>query len=151
VKSYLRKLRGLQNHLGDLNDVANVRSVVAGLLREKNRKKMTLLCAMAAGAMVGWYGAQVPGAVKQALKRYRKVQTDRALLAVRSDVELHDHRHMIAGFLPAAHLLDDLVRLERALQAGARPDMIQTAAAIGLFPIGGRDNSTSCRFSPAAE
>ena len=25
-----------------------------------------------AGAMVGWYGAQVPGAVKQALKRYTK-------------------------------------------------------------------------------
>ena len=26
----------------------------------------------AAGAMVGWYGAQVPGAVRQALKRYKK-------------------------------------------------------------------------------
>lgn len=72
VKTYLRKLRGLQNHLGDLNDVANVRSVVAGLLREKNRKEDDGPLRYAAGAMVGWYGAQVPGAVKQALKRYRK-------------------------------------------------------------------------------
>src|SRR6185295_13427391 len=52
-------------------------------------------------------------------------------------VEFHNHRHVIAGFLPAAHLFDDLVRLERALQAGARPDMIQAAAAVGSFPIGG--------------
>jgi CHAD domain-containing protein len=72
VKSYLRRLRGLQNHLGDLNDAANVRSVVAGLLREKNRKDEDGPARYAAGAMVGWYGAQVPGAIKQALKRYRK-------------------------------------------------------------------------------
>lgn len=72
VKGYLRKLRGLQNHLGDLNDVANVRSVVAGLLREKNKKEDDGPLRYAGGAMVGWYGAQVPGAVKQALKRYRK-------------------------------------------------------------------------------
>ena len=26
----------------------------------------------AAGAMVGWYGAQVPGAINRALKRYSK-------------------------------------------------------------------------------
>jgi len=75
VKGYLRKLRGLQNHLGDLNDVANVRSVVAGLLREKNRKEDDGPLRYAAGAMAGWYGAQVPGAVKQALKRYRKFKS----------------------------------------------------------------------------
>jgi len=72
VKAYLRELRGLQNNLGDLNDVANVRSVVAGLLREKGRKEDDAPLRYAAGAMVGWYGAQVPGAVKQALKRYAK-------------------------------------------------------------------------------
>ena len=72
VKTYLGKLRGLQNYLGDLNDVANVRSVVAGLLREKSRKEDDAPLRYAAGAMVGWYGAQVPGAVKQALKRYAK-------------------------------------------------------------------------------
>lgn len=75
VKSYLRQLRGLQNHLGDLNDAANVRSVVAGLLREKNRKDEDGPSRYAAGAMVGWYGAQVPGAIKQALKRYRKFKS----------------------------------------------------------------------------
>ena len=29
----------------------------------------------AAGAMVGWYGAQVPATAKQALKRYRKFRS----------------------------------------------------------------------------
>jgi triphosphatase len=72
VKNYLRQLRGLQNHLGDLNDVANVRSVVSGLLREKSRKEDEGPLRYAAGAMVGWHGAQVPGAIKQALKRYKK-------------------------------------------------------------------------------
>ena len=70
---YLKKLRGLQNHLGDLNDVANVRSVVHGLLRGKRPAK-TMIGALryAAGAMVGWYGAQVPSIGKEALKRYAK-------------------------------------------------------------------------------
>ncbi|MEO8300885.1 MAG: CHAD domain-containing protein, partial [Rhizomicrobium sp.] len=72
VKAYLRQLRGLQNHLGDLNDVANVRSVVAGLLREKIRKEDDSPLRYAAGAMVGWYGAQVPGAIKHGLNRYAK-------------------------------------------------------------------------------
>ena len=62
----------MQNHLGDLNDAANVRSVVAGLLREKNKKEEDGPARYAAGAMVGWYGAQVPGAIKHALKRYKK-------------------------------------------------------------------------------
>jgi CHAD domain-containing protein len=72
VGRYLKKLRGLQNHLGDLNDVANVRSVVGGLLREKTRKDEDGALRYAAGALVGWYGAQVPHTAKQALKRYRK-------------------------------------------------------------------------------
>ena len=72
VSRYLKQVRGLQNHLGDLNDVANVRSVVGGLLREKNKKDDDSAMRYAAGAMVGWYGAQVPQATKQALKRYKK-------------------------------------------------------------------------------
>jgi CHAD domain-containing protein len=68
VARYLKQLRGLQNYLGDLNDVANVRRVVGDLMREKVKKDGAMR--FAAGAMVGWYGAQVPGAVKQALKRY---------------------------------------------------------------------------------
>jgi CHAD domain-containing protein len=72
VKDYLKALRGLQSHLGDLNDVANVRSVVTGLLREKGKKEDDSPLRYATGAMVGWYGAQVPGAIKQALKRYKK-------------------------------------------------------------------------------
>ena len=76
VGRYLKKLRGLQNHLGDLNDVANVRSVVHGLLKEKPRKDAhrddSVALSYAAGAMVGWYGAQVPMIGKDALKRYAK-------------------------------------------------------------------------------
>jgi triphosphatase len=69
---YMKELRGLQNHLGDLNDVANVRSVVGGLLREQGPKDDDGAMRYAAGAMVGWYGAQVPHAARQALKRYKK-------------------------------------------------------------------------------
>jgi CHAD domain-containing protein len=75
---YLKELRGLQNHLGDLNDVANVRSVVSGLLREKGKKEEDSAMRYAAGAMVGWYGAQVPQASKQALKRYKKFKRVKA-------------------------------------------------------------------------
>ena len=62
-------MRALQNHLGDLNDVANVRTVVGGLVRDKTKKDDD---AYVAGAMVGWYGAQVPAIAKAALKRYRR-------------------------------------------------------------------------------
>jgi CHAD domain-containing protein len=72
VSRYLQKLRGLQNHLGDLNDVANVRSVVHSLIREKPRKEDGVSLSYAAGAMVGWYGAQVPMIGKDAMKRYAK-------------------------------------------------------------------------------
>jgi CHAD domain-containing protein len=72
VTRYLKKLRGLQNHLGDLNDAANVRSVVSNLLREKAKKDGEGNMRYAAGAMVGWHGAQVPGSIKQALRRYKK-------------------------------------------------------------------------------
>lgn len=72
VKRYLRQVKDLQNHLGQLNDVANVRSVIAGLLSLKGRKEDEAGLRFAAGALVGWYGAQTPGAIRQALKRYAK-------------------------------------------------------------------------------
>jgi CHAD domain-containing protein len=72
VARYLQKLRGLQNNLGDLNDAANVRSVVGNLVREKGKKEDDGAMRYAAGAMVGWYSAQVPGAIQQALKRYKQ-------------------------------------------------------------------------------
>ena len=78
VARYLKKLRGLQNHLGDLNDAANVRSVVGSLMRERGKKEDDGAARYAAGAMVGWYGAQTPGAIKHALKRYKKFKRVRA-------------------------------------------------------------------------
>jgi CHAD domain-containing protein len=75
VKKYLKAVRGLQNRLGDLNDVANVRAVIGDLLRPekvRSRKEDDTVMRFAAGTLVGWYGAQTPGAIRQALKRYRK-------------------------------------------------------------------------------
>jgi len=41
-------------------------------LRDKGKKDEDVNMRYAAGAMVGWYGAQTKGAIKQALKRYGK-------------------------------------------------------------------------------
>ncbi len=70
VNRYLDHLRALQNHLGDLNDVANVRAVVAELLRGRDDNSDFL--SFAAGSVMGWYAAHTPRAAKQALRRYRK-------------------------------------------------------------------------------
>jgi triphosphatase len=70
VKRYLKHLRDLQAHLGDLNDVANVRAVVADLLRGRSDNPDSLC--FAAGSVMGWHAARTPRAIKQALKRYRK-------------------------------------------------------------------------------
>lgn len=72
VKRYLDKVRALQNHLGALNDIANVRAVVGDLLRPQGGKAASADAAFAGGAVTGWYGAQTPRAVARALKRYRK-------------------------------------------------------------------------------
>ncbi|HEY4077722.1 MAG TPA: CHAD domain-containing protein [Rhizomicrobium sp.] len=72
VKRYLKKLRGLQNRLGDLNDIANVRGVVTNLLRDDRKNDGDTAMGFAAGSVTGWYGAQTPIAIKLALKRYRK-------------------------------------------------------------------------------
>ena len=72
VKAYLKKLRALQDYLGDLNDTANVRRVVGDLLRGKARKDEDVALRYAAGAMVGWYGAKAPVAIAMALKDYNK-------------------------------------------------------------------------------
>jgi CHAD domain-containing protein len=73
VRRYLGKLKGLQNHLGDLNDVANVRAVVNAILRDgKGRRESQPQMCFAAGSVAGWFDAQTPGAIRRALKRYRK-------------------------------------------------------------------------------
>ncbi len=71
VKKYLKRLKGLQNQLGDLNDIANVRGVVGALMRDTGKKAEASAC-YAAGAVTGWYGARTPRVIKQAVKRYRK-------------------------------------------------------------------------------
>ena len=73
VKRYLKKLRVLQNHLGELNDAANVRGQVALVLREsRERKDGDCQLGFAAGSVSAWYAAQTPKAIKKALKRYKR-------------------------------------------------------------------------------
>ncbi len=77
VKRYVRALRGLQEHLGALNDIAHVRATIATLLRETDSKRTTPGERYAAGLVAGWYRARRPHIAKQALKRwksFRKVE-----------------------------------------------------------------------------
>jgi CHAD domain-containing protein len=39
VRRYIKKLRGLQEHLGAINDIAHVRATIAGLLRDTDGKR----------------------------------------------------------------------------------------------------------------
>src|SRR6202000_2205737 len=59
VKKYLKRLKGLQNQLGDLNDIANVGGVVGALRRDTGKKAEASAC-YAAGAVTGWYRARTP-------------------------------------------------------------------------------------------
>ena len=77
VKRYLKKLRDLQNHFGDLNDIANVRGVVGALMRDTGKKGAEPAACFAAGAVTGWYGARTPRVIKQAVKRYQKFRRAR--------------------------------------------------------------------------
>lgn len=78
VKRYLDRLKGLQDRLGDLNDIAHARAVVTAVLRDggkaKKEKDAPQMC-YAAGAVAGWFDAQTPRAITRSLKRYRKFRT----------------------------------------------------------------------------
>jgi len=72
VKNYVRELRGLQEHLGAINDIAHVRATIAKLLRETEAKRPAPGERYAAGLVAGWYRARRPHIAKQALKRWKK-------------------------------------------------------------------------------
>jgi CHAD domain-containing protein len=72
VKAYLACVRRLQDELGHLNDAANARTTIAGLLRARPGNRPDDALFLAAGIVLGWHGAKAPRAVKKALKRYRK-------------------------------------------------------------------------------
>ncbi|HEY5085216.1 MAG TPA: CHAD domain-containing protein [Rhizomicrobium sp.] len=72
VKRYVRELRGLQEHLGAINDIAHVRATIAKLLRETEAKRPAPGERYAAGLVAGWYRARRPHIAKQALKRWKK-------------------------------------------------------------------------------
>ena len=72
VKRYVRALRGLQEHLGAINDIAHVRATMTTLLRETDNKRTSPGERYAAGLVAGWYRARRPHIAKQALKRWKK-------------------------------------------------------------------------------
>jgi CHAD domain-containing protein len=72
VKHYVRELRGLQEHLGAINDIAHVRATIAKLLRETEAKRPAPGERYAAGLVAGWYRARRPHIAKQALRRWKK-------------------------------------------------------------------------------
>jgi len=69
VKAYLKQVRALQEHLGDLNDIANVRHTLALVLRGGDKKNVGGM-RFAAGTVAGWYGAQAADHARQALRCY---------------------------------------------------------------------------------
>jgi CHAD domain-containing protein len=72
VRRYVRKLRGLQESLGAINDTAHVRATMAALLRETDGKRASPGERYAAGLVAGWYRARRPQIAKRALKRWKK-------------------------------------------------------------------------------
>jgi CHAD domain-containing protein len=78
VKQYVRRLRGLQERLGAINDIAHVRATMTALLRETDNKRTTPGERYAAGLVTGWYRARRPHIAKQALKRWKKFRTVKA-------------------------------------------------------------------------
>lgn len=72
VKQYVRELRGLQEQLGAINDIAHVRATMATLLRETDNKRTAPGERYAAGLVAGWYRASRRQIAKQALKRWKK-------------------------------------------------------------------------------
>jgi len=72
VRAYVRKLRGLQERLGAINDIAHVRATMATLLRETDGKRSAPGERYAAGLVAGWYRARRPQITRLALKRWKK-------------------------------------------------------------------------------
>lgn len=78
LKHYVRELRGLQEHLGAINDIAHVRAAMATFLRETDNKRTSPGERYAAGLVAGWYRARRPKIAKTALKRWKKFRKVKA-------------------------------------------------------------------------
>jgi len=72
VRRYVKRLRGLQEHLGAINDIAHVRATMTAMLRETDGKRGHPGERYAAGLVVGWYRARRPRIARQALKRWTR-------------------------------------------------------------------------------
>lgn len=72
VRRYVKRLRGLQEQLGAINDIAHVRATMTALLRETDAKRAHPGERYAAGLVMGWYRARRPRIAAKALKRWKR-------------------------------------------------------------------------------
>jgi CHAD domain-containing protein len=70
VKRYIQQVRRLQEHLGEINDIAHVRTTLSALQDKSEADNGDLR--FAAGMVAGWYRARRPTLAKKALKRWDK-------------------------------------------------------------------------------
>jgi CHAD domain-containing protein len=70
VRHYIKKVRRLQEHLGEINDIAHVRTTLSALQDKSETDNGDLR--FAAGMVAGWYRARRPLLAKKALKRWDK-------------------------------------------------------------------------------
>jgi CHAD domain-containing protein len=72
VRRYVKNLRGLQEDLGAINDIAHARATVAAVLREAEARRVPPGVRYAAGVVAGWYRARRPLIARRALKRWKR-------------------------------------------------------------------------------
>jgi triphosphatase len=78
VKRYISQIKGLQDSLGRLNDIAHARAVVARLAPASQKNGALRF---AAGMVQGWYRARQPRLVKKAMKRWDRLNNSKAFWA----------------------------------------------------------------------
>lgn len=76
VKAYLKQVRALQEHLGDLNDIANVRHTLARVL-PGDGKERDGGARLAADRLEDWYDTHAGDRARQALRCYAEFRTVR--------------------------------------------------------------------------
>lgn len=69
----IKRLKRLQDYLGELNDIANLPPMTAPLLAQPPPEKPETSLHYAAGLLIGWHSAQADRIGKKAAKQFRKL------------------------------------------------------------------------------
>ncbi|MFW5893539.1 MAG: CHAD domain-containing protein [Verrucomicrobiota bacterium] len=76
IDKRLKRLKRLQDYLGELNDIANLPARAEMLLATPSAEKPESSLAYAAGLLVGWHSAHKNRILKKAGKQFRKLHLD---------------------------------------------------------------------------